>query len=217
MAIIWVKMHAKLCICIPFSQVPCHWPSWLFVSKFKIKRLYLLSHLFTRISPSLLESTRRMKNVKSLPLSLVISFLTLQRPACENIYKPVTHACPGKFFLLFHCSACYWRRVHLPWLRGWNPTSSAECQDLHNCCRGSQGAERAPLSPVERPIATLLLDPVTSAWVKQHRAQQADGLCVSIPPELTPTEPWVQTNTVRKLFVTERGKERTEHSEQHLS
>lgn len=91
-------MYAKLCICIPFSQVPCHWPSWLFVSKFKIKRLYLLSHLFTRISPSLLESMRRMKNVKSLPLSLVISFLTLQRPACKYIYKPVTHACPGKFF-----------------------------------------------------------------------------------------------------------------------
>lgn len=103
-AIIWVKMYAKLRICILFSQVPCHWPSRLFVSKFKMKRLHFLSHLFTSISCSLLESTLRMKNAKSLPWPP--SFLYWpSRVLPAQRYVSLWLMPAWESFFLFHCSA----------------------------------------------------------------------------------------------------------------
>lgn len=177
--------------------MPCHWPSRLFVSKFKIKRLYIVSHLFTSILHSLLESTRRMKNAKSLPLSLLISLLALQRPACKNAYKVVTHASPGNFFCCFSVTLVTEKKgsvspgkivkSHLfSWVRESAQLLQQKTENMKESIPASEETHFNPTASI----------PVTaSVWVRYR----VHGLCTSLPPEFIPTEPQAQTKIHTQL------------------
>lgn len=161
-AIIWVKMYAKLRICILFSQVPCHWPSRLFVSKFKMKRLHFLSHLFTSISRSLLESTLRMKNAKSLPWPP--SFLYWpSRVLPAQRYVSLWLMPAWESFFCF--TVVLEQKGSHPLARSWNPTSSSVPASAQLLQRKTENRKGSVLIS-NRPISTLLLNPITSAWVK---------------------------------------------------
>lgn len=83
--------------------------------------MFLVTCLFVIILLTLLESTRRVKNAKSLLLSPFITLLMLQRPVCKRTHakkthEVLTHASSGKFFVVsLQCLLLENKKVGVPW------------------------------------------------------------------------------------------------------